>query len=234
MYDLVAIVGDGATSSLANQTISVVGGGTMVSGTEVTNYSYNGGTWKALRFTVNRTGSSPLQLQFSGGASGQRWQINGLELRLAAAVGTVTVTPPGGTLTADGTTIDTFTVSAAGLTGRTLSLSLDNGTITAVNGTPVASADADSLFTGLQFVPGADTFTVSVRRPGSASTATLTVQDVTGAFRGTGSKTYAAVPAGVARLFDFGATTSSHQPAIRWSRRPTLTRRHWVTGGRRA
>jgi hypothetical protein len=208
VYDLVAIVGDGATSSLANQTISVVGGGAMVNGTEVTNYSYNGGTWKALRFTVNRTGSSPLQLQFSGATSGARWQINGLELRLATTVAAVTVTPPGGTPIADGSTIDTFTVSAAGLTGRTLSLSLDNGTITAVNGTPVASADADSLFTGLQFVPGADSFTVSVRRPGSAVTANLTVQDVTGAFRGTGSQAYAAAPAATARLFDFGTTTS--------------------------
>jgi hypothetical protein len=208
VYDLVAIVGDAGTSSLANQTISVVGGGAMVNGTEVMNYSYNGGTWKALRFTVNRTGNAPLQLQFSGGASGQRWQINGLELRLATTVAAVSVTPPGGTPSADGTTIDTFNVSAAGLTGRTLSLSIDNGTITAVNGTPVASADADAFFNGLQFVPGADNFTVSVRRPGSASTATLTVQDVTGAFRGTGSQTYAAVAAGVARQFDFGATTS--------------------------
>ncbi len=205
-YQFSATVG---SISVAGQNFSVVSGGTAIDLSQVTNFSTTAGQYKTLNFTVTKTGTAPLVLDFRNLNSGFQWSINGLQARTVGAVTAVSVTPPVGTAQADGTTVDTFTVSGAGIsTGtRLFTIATTLGTLFQING--AAIVDADPNFAGIQFDPTSDTFTVQVTRPGSAGVATISVDEVTGAARGSGSRTYTAFSG--PRQYDFGTTTSPIQ-----------------------
>ena len=205
-YQFSATVG---SISVAGQNFSVVSGGTAIDLSQVTNFSTTAGQYKTLNFTVTKTGTAPLVLDFRNLNSGFQWSINGLQARTVGAVTAVSVTPPVGTAQADATTVDTFTVSGAGIsTGtRLFTIATTLGTLFQING--AAIVDADPNFAGIQFDPTSDTFTVQVTRPGSAGVATVSVDEVTGAARGSGSRTYTAFSG--PRQYDFGTTTSPIQ-----------------------
>jgi fibronectin-binding autotransporter adhesin len=205
-YQFSATVG---SISVAGQNFSVVSGGTAIDLSQVTNFSTTAGQYKTLNFTVTKTGTAPLVLDFRNLNSGFQWSINGLQARTVGAVTAVSVTPPVGTAQADGTTVDTFTVSGAGIsTGtRLFTIATTLGTLFQING--AAIVDADPNFAGIQFDPTSDTFTVQVTRPGSAGVATVSVDEVTGAARGSGSRTYTAFSG--PRQYDFGTLTSPIQ-----------------------
>lgn len=205
-YQLTAIVGSVAVDG---QNISVVSGGTGLDMTQVTNFETTNGQFRSLNFTVNKTGTGPLVLQFNNVSHGKQWSINGLEARSTGDVTGITVTPPGGSQPADGTTVDTFNVSGSGIGAgtRLFTIATTLGTLTQINN--AAIVDADPSIAGVQFDPAADSFTIQVTRPAGPGTATVTVDEVTGAARGSGNQTYVA-PAGP-RRFDFGTATSPVQ-----------------------
>jgi fibronectin-binding autotransporter adhesin len=205
-YQFTATVG---SISVAGQNFSVVSGGTAIDLSQVTNFSTTAGQYKTLNFTVTKTGTAPLVLDFRNLNSGFQWSINGLEARAVGTVTAISVTPPVGPAQADGTTVDTFTVTGAGIgTGtRLFTIATTLGTLAQING--AAIVDADPNYAGIQFDPASDTFTVQVTRPGGPGVATVSVDEVTGAARGSGSRTYTAFSG--PRQYDFGTLTSPIQ-----------------------
>jgi len=151
-YDVTVIFGPGSNMSVG------VTNGTVDSGlANVTGVSVPTGSFAHRSFQVTAT-NGRIDLQFSTTAASP-WQIAGLVFR-PIPTGTVTVTAPGGTLTADGVSSDTFMLTGLEV-GRTYTVSTTAGTIT----TP----DADTRFGGVQIVAAAASQNISLTRPARAS-----------------------------------------------------------------
>jgi hypothetical protein len=152
--------------------------------------------------TVGADGHLPLQFLDLGG-SDPYWVVNGLDVRPASAVLPLTLTGPGGTLGADGSTVDWFSVTAPAGAEITLATSL---------GTLVGLADADPVYAGLQVIGTGGPIRFGVLRPTGAGVAVITAEDVTGAAAGSFSQTYSA---GQSRLLDMNGVNNLTAPGYR-------------------
>jgi fibronectin type 3 domain-containing protein len=153
---------------------------------------------RSFTVTVGTDGHLPLQFLDLGGFD-PYWVVNGLDVRPVASVLPLTVTGPGGTLEADGSTIDPFSVTVPAGVEVTLSTSL---------GAIVGLADADPTYAGFQVIGTGAPISFGVQRPTGAGLATITAEEVSGAYSGSLSQTYGA---GRTRLFDLNGSSNLTQ-----------------------
>ena len=146
--------------------------------------------------TANVAGVNRLDLTFSNtNTQAAGWRLHGLVLVSTAS--NPVVAAPGGTLTANGTTTDVYSLS--GLTvGRTY-------TVSVTGGATITTADADSRFDGVQIVAAGVTAMINVVRPTFGQTVTFTAADVVGSGQGSATQAYT-MPA--TRRFDFNDVAS--------------------------
>ena len=156
--------------------------------------------------TVAGTGGQlVLTFQDQGGVD-PNFTLQALDIRPQASVATITITPTASSVTADGTTVDTYTgtVGGAGLpNGSEVTLSATLGTL--------LTADVDATYAGVQVVVNSNTFMFTVRRPSGAGVSTLTADELTGKAFGTTTVTYTLPTSGTAtgpRHLDFGTASS--------------------------
>ncbi len=144
-----------------------------------------GGQYVTRTFTVHTDMNGQIALTFDDAGSSS-WVVNAISFR-QSPVTQLNITPPGGSLTADGTTVDTFTVSGTA-SGKEYTISTTAGTIVTVGGNPVA--DVDSNYAGIQILGTGSDITIGVQRPSAAANATLTVEEVSGAAVGNATVAY--------------------------------------------
>jgi hypothetical protein len=192
-YEVTVIYG--GTGATANDSVSVAIG----TGTGLSSLSSSASQYVHRRLTVNTavdSGFDAIALTFDS-SDATAWSITGVVFRPVASVATnLTVSVVGGTLTADGTTVDAYSVGNL-TAGRTYSITTSAGTIT--------SADGDTRFSGNQFVATGAVQNFSIRRPAIATIATISVEEVSGAQRGSNTQAFGIA---TSRRFDFGTDTS--------------------------
>lgn len=192
-YEVTVIYG--GTAATSNDSVSIAIG----TGTGLTGLGSDASQFSHRRLTVNTAvdgGFNAIALTFDN-SDASPWSIAGLIFRPVAAVATnLAVTVVGGTLTADGSTVDAYSVGNL-TAGRTYTISTTAGTIT--------SADGDARFSGNQFVATGASQNFSIRRPALAGTATIQVEEVTGAQRGSNTQAFGIA---TSRRFDFGTDIS--------------------------
>ncbi|HPM81747.1 MAG TPA: PKD domain-containing protein [Candidatus Anammoximicrobium sp.] len=174
--------------------------------------STTAGQWSMPSFVVPvNDGTLTLRLENAGGVD-PHYVINALRVRAQSLVRTLTVTPPSPSapLDADGTTIDTYTVSGAKPnTLATVASSL--GMVTGM--------DHDATIQGVQVPTGTGSFTFTVKRPSgvdpSPSDARITVQEVEGTGLGEAVQQFQSVAdPGTVLRFDFEASNLMTQPGF--------------------
>jgi hypothetical protein len=151
-----------------------------------------------------------LNVQIASVAGDPYFTINALEI-FPAPQGTLTFGgwTPGEA--ADGTTVDTITVSGA-TNGALYTVSADLGTILG-SGAGGATPDAHPNYAGFQVVASGGGFTFDLRRPTGIGTGSpqIKVEEVTGLKQGSFAQTYTLAPV---RRFDFNGTGNVTQGAI--------------------
>lgn len=151
-------------------------------------------------FYINITDGT-LDLEFgSTTQNNSRFSVAAIELRPA---NTQTISGVGGTFLSDGVTIDTFTSSGA-VPNSVLTLSTNLGTI--------VNVDIDPTIAGIQVLADAGgSASVMVRRPFGVGTATVLIEDVTGAAFGCILPLYTGA---TSRRFDFNHGDSPTQAPV--------------------
>jgi len=170
------------------------------------------GQWSMPSFVVPvNDGTLTLQLRDTGGVD-PHYVINALRVRAQSLVRTLTVTPPSPSapLDADGTTIDTYTVSGA--TPNTLA------TVASSLGA-VTGMDHDPTIQGVQVPTGTGSFTFTVKRPSgvvaSPSDARITVQEVEGTGLGEAVQQFQPIAdPGTVLRYDFNASATMTAPGF--------------------
>ena len=152
----------------------------------------------AQTFIVDVTGGK-MDLTFSGLTGGNPyWVVNALDIRPANLL--TEGFAPQGPLTADGSTVDSFTLTGA-TPNSEIVVATTLGTIT--------NTSVDSHIQGTVVLANSmGQATINIRRPFGAGTAYVTTQEVSGAKTGLGIITYQ-LP--TSRLFDFVTSTSPVQ-----------------------
>ena len=195
-YDVTVTLGD---TYAANATVTVPSGfGSVVGGDgNLSNVSTAAGQYTDRTVTVTPNAAGKLQLAFS--TTGAMWAADALCVRPTVTGGTLS--GPSGSLTADGTSVNTF--SESGLTpGDVYTVSTTLGSVT--------TADADSRYAGTQvIVSSSGTLSFQVQRPSSAGTATVTAQEVEGKAWATMAVTYQSSAPGTA-----GPASASSSAAV--------------------
>jgi hypothetical protein len=144
-----------------------------------------------------------LRLEFRDVGGDPYWTANAIEIRPAVILDIGAPSP--GPLTADNTTVDTFTIFEG--TPGALAVG-DLITVATTLGT-VVSADQDPNLAGIQVrVTTAGQVNYQIRRPSGAGTALVSLSEVTGEHTGCVAIDYVAPSS---RLFDFNTTTSPTQ-----------------------
>ncbi len=131
-----------------------------------------------------------------GSSDATPWTVNGIIFRKVSTVPVLSVVPQATPVTADGTSVDTFSVSGLSV-GQVYTVTTTSGTVTTV--------DADPQMAGVQFVAGAATATFMIQRPATAGTATIAVEHITGNGRGATTQGYQIA---TSRRFDFDTASS--------------------------
>jgi hypothetical protein len=141
-----------------------------------------------------------LTLRFTNGGGDPYWTVNAVEVH--PVLEELNVSREGGAVAqqADGTTVDAFTIS--GYTPQawyTVSTTMGR----------VATADADPRYAGVQVqAPSSGTFEIQVQRGTGAGEATVRVEQVNGASRGSVTQQYVHA---VWRRFDFNGSAADTQ-----------------------
>ncbi|MCX7422813.1 MAG: matrixin family metalloprotease [Planctomycetia bacterium] len=155
------------------------------------------GTVVQSSFTATSSAAGTLVFRFAdAGGSDASWVVNALELY--ANVASIVVTSPGGSLTADGSTIDTFAITSGLVSGQVYTVTASAGTLVQSGG--AAFADSDTVFSGNQFTATGTSANLFLKRPTGTSTSVVTVTQLTGQSSGSASQSYAAA---AVRRFDF-------------------------------
>lgn len=142
-----------------------------------------------------------LNLLFDDGAGFRFFAINGIDIRPAALFTMGFSNLPASALTADGTTVDTFTLTA-GPSSLLVTIEASLGSIVGV--------DADPYLEGFQVLTDATgSANVSIRRPSGAGTSTILMTTPTGEDWGCQSIDYTLTGLGTTgRNFDFNTTVA--------------------------
>src|SRR5262249_18013291 len=136
-----------------------------------------------------------LDLQFSDQGGDPYWVVNSLEIRPATTIIPVNFTAGPGAVTADGSTKDTITGTAAVPNGTILTITSRLGTIV---------TDSSSLYVGNQVVVNGGTFSFQISRPTTAGTPTFTASALDGTAQGSASNpAVLSYQAATTRRFDF-------------------------------
>jgi autotransporter-associated beta strand protein len=196
-YDVTVTFGD-ASFARDRMNVAVVTG----SGTGLSNVATAAGQFVHGSFTASTNAQGELVLRFSDGGGDPYWTVNAVEVRPTATVKTLKVErvvgpdpqDPEEPLPADSTT-DTFRVTGATI-GAWYTLSTDLGQVE-------PDQDQDSRYAGVQVQATAAEFSFTVRRGTNAGTASVRVEEVTGASRGATTQVYKH-PA--VRRFDFNGS----------------------------
>jgi len=172
--------------------------------------STTAGQWTSSSFVATiDDGRLNLVLKDMGGVD-PHWVLNALRVRPAPTL--ITITPPGGALDANGSSVDTFEGSGAPA-GSWVTVATTLGTI--------ATADASATYQGVQVLADGDgNFRFEIQRPsgtgGSGNvTATVTAQEVFGRNLGSTAQEYQPPQTAATVLrFDFGASSLYTQAAL--------------------
>ena len=156
-------------------------------------------------FSVAIGASGLLNLEFSDNGGDQFWVLNGLEIRRADQVQTITFAGPG-SVSADGTMVDTITGTATGVADGTLV------TVTSSLGTVLTSQDASAEYQGVQVLVSSGQFTFDIQRPTGGGVPTLTATTVDGTAQGSVTNAAVLEYVGLPTVrFDFNAAGSPTQ-----------------------
>ncbi|MCL4205693.1 MAG: VCBS repeat-containing protein, partial [Pirellulaceae bacterium] len=207
-YEVTVVFGDASfTRDRMNVTLVGGDGGNLL---PVTNVATAAGQFVHRTFTAATEDDGELTLRFSDGGGDPYWAVASVEARRIVTPFDVTIVGEAGSRAADGTSLDTFSVTGA-TAGAVYTLSTTHGSIDA--------ADADSRFAGIQIVAPAANFSFDVRRGTVAGEATVQVDEVCGASRGSTPQVYS-LPA--VRRFDFDGSPVQTQSGFTSVRGGTL------------
>jgi fibronectin type 3 domain-containing protein len=199
-YDVTVTFGDASFARDRMNVTVVEDQGQMVSGSEnVTNVATAAGQFVHRSFVAAPDEQGELVLRFSDGGGDPYWTVVAVEVRPVYTPFTVTAPNPDGSLVADGMnptpSRDTFTINNYTPNAwYTVSTTMGR----------VFTGDEDDRYAGVQLqAPASGTFQIEIERGTSDGTATVRVEEVNGASRGSTTQDYVYAPV---RRFDFNGS----------------------------